>query len=302
MFMSIASKIMRIAKDAATKLGENHPLILASSTAFFATFSIPPIIVILTNILSLYFKTESLSARFNSQISSVFGPKAADQLQSIATNFSAIGSEKWVAYAVLLFLVFIATNLFKVVRTSLNQIWNIRPKKKRKVLVKLKSRVVALGIILLTGILFLLSIFTDSVVSILKNYLKTQFDVVDVLLILTISKLLTLMFITLWFMSLFRYLTDARIHWKAISIGALITAFLFMIGKVALEKLLVNSNIGNVFETSASIVLVLLFIFYSSLIMYYGAALTFVLSKVFKKLIKPRRYAEKFEISTVVDL
>ena len=86
MFVSIVSKIVRIVKEVAKKLGENHPLILASSTAFFAAFSIPPIIIILTNILSLYFKTESLSSKFNDQISEVFGPKAAEQLQNIAAT------------------------------------------------------------------------------------------------------------------------------------------------------------------------------------------------------------------------
>ena len=164
---------------------------------------------------------------------------------------------------------------------------------------KLKSRAIALGIILLTGILFLLSIFTDSAVLLLRDYLQEFLPIGYVFLILILSKILTLTFITLWFITLFRYLTDARVHWKALSIGALITGVFFMIGKFGLEKFLVNSNIGDVFETSASIVLVLLFIFYSSMIIYFGAALTFVLSNEFEKTIKPRKYAEKFETRTV---
>lgn len=290
---------MRIVKEAAVKLGDNHPLILASSTAFFATFSIPPMIIILTNVLSLYFKTESLSSSLNNQISNVFGPQAAKQFQQIATNLSDVGGKSWITIAGSLFLVFIATNLFKVIKTSINQIWNIRPKRKRKVLMKLKSRAIALGIILLTGIFFLLSILTDSLVSVLRDYLEEYLSVAYVLIILIISKLLSLTFISLWFATLFRYLTDARIHWKAISYGAISTAVLFMIGKLGLEKFLVNSNIGDVFETSASIVLVLLFIFYSSMIMYYGAALTFILSSEFEKPVKPRKYAEKFEVTAV---
>ncbi len=299
MFVSLVSKIVRIVKEAAKKLGENHPLILASSTAFFATFSIPPIIIILTNVLSLYFKTSSLSTKFNDQIGEVFGAEAAEQLQTIAGNLSDMGGKPWITIAGSIFLLFVATNLFKVIRTSINQIWNVRPKKSRQVLVKLKSRAIALGIILLTGILFLLSVFADSAVLILRDYLQDFVPVGQVYLILILSKVLSLFFITLWFITLFRYLTDARVPWKAIIIGALITGVLFMVGKFGLENFLVNSNIGDVFETSASIVLVLLFIFYSSMIIYFGAALTFVLSKEFDKTIKPRKYAEKFETRTV---
>ena len=85
----------------------------------------------------------------------------------------------------------------------------------------------------------------------------------------------------------------------AIMIGGIVTAVLFMIGKLALEEFLVKSNIGSVFETSASIVLILLFIFYSSLIMYYGAAFTLVVSQELNKTVKPTKYAEQYEVKTM---
>ncbi len=293
------SKIARLFKDAAIKLGKKDPLILASSTAFFTTFSIPPTLIILMNVLSLYFKRESLSVQFDKQISEIFGAEAGTQLQTIATNLSEMTGKGWITIAGSVFLIFVATNLFKVIKTSVNQIWNIRPKNTKKLLHNVKNRAIALAIVFLTGIFFLLSILADSLVTLLQNYLHNSLPVGETLLIIGLSKLLSLVFITLWFISIFRYLPDARIQWKAVSIGALVTAFLFMIGKLALERFLVNSNISNVFETSASIVLVLLFIFYSSLIMYYGAAFTFVLSEELNQPVTPRKYAEEYKITPI---
>lgn len=300
MFITQVPKIMRLVKEAATELGKNHPFILASSTAFFTTFSIPPMIIIVVNALSIYFRSDRISAKFNDQITSIFGPESAKQLQTIADNFSNMGGETWITIVGFIFLVFIATNLFNVIKISINQIWNIRPTKSANLLLNLKNRAIALGLILLTGAFFLLSTVADSLILILKDLLESALPSVDSILIIIVGKAISFLFIMLWFSTIFRFLPDAKIYWKAVSIGAAVTSILFLLGKVLLEKFLVNSNLGNIFETSASIVLVLLFIFYSSMIMYFGAAFTYVISKEFDKLPEPRKNAEKFEVKTIV--
>jgi len=297
--MSKVSKIVQLIINSGKELGKNNPLILGSATAFFTIFSIPPMIIIVVNALSIYFKSESLSVKFTKQISSTFGQETANQLESIAYNFSSMAGKPWITVAGSLFLIFVATNLFKIIKISFNQICNIRPKSGRNILHRLKNRGIALGIILLTGVLFLLSNFADGLLIIIRNQLESGLPAEGSYLILFLSKIVSFIFIGLWFLTIFRFIPDARIPWKALTIGSLATAVLFMIGKLALERFLVNSNIGNIFETSTSIVLVLLFIFYSSMIMYYGLTLTMMVSKEIDQPIEPRKNAEKYEIKTL---
>src|SRR5206468_2915839 len=102
---------------------------------------------------------------------------------------------------------------------------------------------------------------------------------------------------TLWFAIMFRYLPDARPHWKVCFAGSFLTALLFTIGKMILHWLLTYSNINTIFGTSASVVLLLLFVFYSALILYYGAAFTKLWAIHFGKPIRPLPHAMKYRVT-----
>lgn len=297
--MKKVKDVLKLFTRAARKLGKNQPLVLASSTAFFTMFSIPPILVISVNTLSLYFKKDSVTRAFNHTIAQVFDEKTADQMSDIADNFSNMASKPWITIAGFVFLLFVATNLFKVMRTSINQIWNIRLARSGRLANSLQKRTISLGLILLTCILFFLSTVSDSLITLLGDLVPKNFMGLNTIFILIASKILSVFFITLWFTAVFRFLPDAKISWHAILIGGLVTAILYMIGKYLLDTFLINSNIDNIFETSTSVVLIMLFIFYSSLILYYGASFTFVYTDFINKNVKPRKNAEEFEIKVV---
>jgi len=297
--MQKLSEIAQLFAAAGKKLKKNQPIILASSTAFFTIFSIPPMIIITVNALSLYFKSENITGSFTNKIEEIFGASTADQMSAIAQNFSDLASKPWITIAGSVFLVFVATNLFNIIKISINQIWNIRFSSSGNFLLHLKKRAIALGIILFTGLLFILSTFSDSLIAIIEGVLPKDYVAVDTIIILIISKAIAIIFITLWFTTIFRFLPDAKVSWKPILTGAVVTSALFMLGKFILDKLLINSNIDNIFETSTSVVLIMLFIFYASIIMYYGASFVFVYSEYISKQIKLRKNARRVEVKTV---
>ncbi|WP_185152736.1 YihY/virulence factor BrkB family protein [Fulvivirga aurantia] len=286
-------------KNAAKELGKNKPIILASSTAFFTIFSIPPIIIITVNALSLYFKSKSITQSFINNIQELFGEEAARQMSNIASNFSSLASQPWITIAGSVFLIFIATNLFNIIKLSINQIWNIRVESKSNILFHLKQRLIALGIIVLTTVLFILSTVADSIIAFIRDFLPENFAEVNTLVVMVMSKIVVIIFIALWFAAVYRFLPDARVAWKPILTGAIVTSVLFVLGKYILERLLINSNIDNIFETSTSIVLIMLFIFYASLIMYYGVSFTAVYSKFIEEEIELRKNAERVEIKAI---
>ncbi len=296
-------KWLKLFSDTFKELGKNDPLVLASSTAFFTVFSLAPIVIIIVNTLSWYFlKSKQVSSTFFDKIEETLGSNTTEQIEKIVVNFEGLNSNIWITIFQFLFFIIIGTNLFKIIRASINRIWHVRKKKtKYGFLIMLKKRSLALGIILLTGILFLLANLSDTMINALQEPLKTSIPGFDFAVILVISKLFSLLFITTWFAAIFGYMPDGKVKPEALFKGALLTAILFSIGKFLLEEFLINSQIDNIFETSTSVVLILLFIFYSSLIMYLGASFIKVYNISKGRKIAPRKYAERYSMSTERD-
>lgn len=283
-------------------LGGSNPLILASSTAFFATFSLSPIIVILVNILSLYFKSETISRQLFVNLEATFGKQVVKQIELIVHNFMSIKSNMWVTAGGFVFLFFVATTLMMVVQQSIHVMWHIIHKPNTRVKTNFIERAKAVGFILCLGLLFLASQVLDATILLLKDYLKGFAPMFYFVLLHVVNISLSIVLNTAWFTALFKFLPDARVAWRVAIAGGLVTGMLFNLGKVLLGKVLVYSNVVTVFGASASIALLLLFIFYSSLIMYFGAAFTFAYGLATKRPIRPNEYANLYEEKVVASL
>jgi membrane protein len=283
-------------------LQKNNPLLLASSTAFFAVFATTPIIILVVNILSLYFKSDRINKQVFNKMAEVFGESTARQVETFVTNFESLGSSPWITVIGTIFLVFVATTLFAVIKQALNRIWNIRINTgKKKFKYNLLQRGRAFLIILIGGALFLITLLFDTIINLLKRYIDILIPEVNALIIQTISGILSLIVVSAWFGILFRYIPDARTNWPVLRVGALVTGVLFTIGRYLLGIFLLGGNLGNIFGASASIVLFLLFVFYSSIIMYFGASFTLVYADYTKRNIKPKKYAERYEMTAIKD-
>lgn len=288
-------------KKSFTVLQKNNPLLLSSATAYFTVFATAPIIILIINILSLYFKSERISQQLFNRIAELFGQGTASQIETFVANFREMGSSGWITVIGTVFLIFIATTLFNVIKQALNRIWNIRINPRRKLRYGLRERARAFIIILIGGILFLVSILFDTIVNFLNPYLDVLIPEVDGLIMQFVSGLLSLIIVSFWFGVIFRYIPDARTSWPVLRVGAVVTGILFTIGKYILGIFLINGNIGNIFDASASIILFLLFVFYSSMIVYFGASFTLVYADYTNRNIRPKKYAERYEMTALKD-
>jgi membrane protein len=296
---SVLSRSFVLFKDALVTLKRKEPLILASSTSFFTAFAIIPLLVLLTNILRLYFRKRLVTTHFGEQLQEIFGKETGNYLKSVTTNLSDIPNDWLITLGGFAFLFFVATNLLTIIKISIHRVWNIKRKHVSRIRYTFKERSVAIGIILITAVLVSISILLDTTVALMSDYLKQSLPSVSLLLIRVINSVFSLLVITGWFTVLFKVLPDARIHWRVAGVGALITALLFNAGKFILGKLLIYSAIANIFGASASFALILLFIFYSSLILYYGAAFTFVFGSAVGLPVLPGKYSERYEVVSI---
>lgn len=288
-------------RDSFKTLKKREPLILAAGTSFFATFSLSPIIVIVVNVLGLYFRNDDIRNQLIGKLEGMFGPETSAYIEGIVKNVSQTKLDWTTAVFGFVFLLFVATTMLKVVKQAIHKIWQIKRKHVSRLRYNFAERSIAVGILLGTGLLVAISAFADTSLVILNNYLDDQLPTVQFLLVRGLNFLLSILIGTAWFTILFKVLPDARLHWRVALGGGFITAILFSAGKFILGRLLLYDTIANVFGPSASIVLILLFIFYSSLILYYGAAFTYVYATRRRLPIHAGKFSEAYQVNAIAD-
>lgn len=272
---------------------------LAGATAFFTTFALPPILLILIQLLSLIFERRAISRQLFQQLGEIVGKESVRQLIQTLRGFRGLADNLPLAIAGFIFLLFVATTLFMVLQSSINQIWMIRKTGMQRFRMAYRSRIKSTLVIIFAGLLFLATIFVESIKLLFGKYIHELLPGTGFLFYGALSAALSIMIASMWFMTVFRYLPDGKPTWRVAFTGGLLTSILFHIGKYILAWLLPGSNIGAIYGASASIVLLLLFVFYSSLIFYFGAAFTKVWSEHLKQPIQPVHNAQGYDYKEV---
>jgi membrane protein len=212
------------------------------------------------------------------------------QIRQTTRGFGTLASNWFIATAGFVFLIFVATTLFSVIKNSLNEIWQIKAKDRPGIVVNLRQRLRSMGIILIAGLLFLSAVFLDSFEAMAGNSLATIFPTGGRFFKGILNELVAVIAFITWFIILFRYLADGRPSWRVAIAGGCLTGVLFSAGKTLLSYLMRNSNISTVYGASGSIVLILLFVFYCSFILYFGASFIKVYSE---EIAQPLRLVNK---------
>jgi membrane protein len=293
------SKLVTILRESFSLLKKNDPLRLAGATAFFTTFALPPIIFILAQLFGSLIGERELNQGLIGNISEMVGKDGAKPVRQVLKSIQGFSNAWYVIIIGFLFLVFISTTLFLVIKNSLNQIWKISITDRPGFLYFLVSRTKAFAVILVTGFLFWMGIFLESMEMVAGNYLNNLMTIGVVDFKFVFSKIGSVIVIALWFFFLFRYLAEGQPNWKACIAGSLVTSIFFMLGKWLLKALLIDTNISKLYGASGSFVLVLLFVFYCSFILYYGACFIAVYAAKNEWPIIPKSQAYLYRIQEI---
>lgn len=288
-------------RRAFSSLLHNDPLRMAGATAFFTSFALPFILILITQALGLVINPLKLRRELFADLTSVFGRESVRQVIDTLIAFRQLASNSWITVFGFLFLLMVATTLLMVIKASINQLWRIKSTEGRSFFGKLRTRIQSVLIIVATGVLVVTSIIAETIRAQMGQSISELSPTLALYVNSALTHLFSLVFVTLWFGVIFRLLPDARPSWKVALTGGFITAIFFAIGKYLLRLLLINSNIGTLYGASASIVLILLFVFYSSLILYFGAAFTKVWAEYIHQPIKPLSYARRYKVTEMDD-
>jgi len=278
---------------------KNDPLRLAGATAFFTNFALPPILIILIRLFGLFTDRRLLVTHIFERLANILDESSIAQIRLTLRNIRGLDQAWYITLLSFIFILFVATTLFNVIKNSLEQIWSIGSKHKKGIVGTLKSRAISVTIILFAGILFFIGLLADSIQAFIGAYLKTSSPSFELILTSIINQIVFVIIVTTWFTILFRFLTNGRPTWKTAIAGGLLTGCLFTAGKYILRILLPLSNISNIYGSAGSIIVIMLFVFYSSLIFYFGASYIKALSIQKETPIVPKNGSFAYELTEI---
>jgi membrane protein len=248
-------------------------------------------LIVVIYFADIFYGRQAIEGTIYGQIKDFVGAGAAEQIQNIIRNATATGSSRLAATLGIITLLIGATTVFAEIQDSINSIWNLKPKPKRGWLKIIKDRLLSFSVIISLGFILLVSLIINGLIESLMERLQARFPELTVMMIYITNLVLTLLITALLFGIIFKVLPDAKIRWKDVTVGALVTALLFMLGKFGITFYIGHSTIGSTYGAAGSIVVLLLWIYYSSIILYFGAEFTKYYAARFGSRIVPRDYA-----------
>ncbi|MGF1515800.1 MAG: YihY/virulence factor BrkB family protein [Elainellaceae cyanobacterium] len=287
-------QVWRLLKEAFQEWNRDDASRLAAALAFYTIFSLAPLLILVIAIASLIFDQGTVRDQIMQQMEALIGNSGAEALSTVLDNANRPGaSSGWVASIISVVLLLVgATGVLVQLQTSLNIVWNVTTRPDMGVMGFVRKRLLSLGMIVCIGFLLLVSLVASSVISGLAGYLQGLMPGLDTLTQIA-NFVLSFGIITLLFASIYRFLPDVRIAWGDIWFGAAVTALLFSLGKYAIGVYLGNSSIGSAYGAAGSVIVLLVWIFYSAQIVFFGAELTQVYARRYGSKIEPNKYAVK---------
>ncbi len=270
---------------------EDKGMKLSASLAYYTVFSIGPLFLLLISLSGIFLGEAAIEGKVFEQLRGLLGPATAAQLQEIIKNFHFSGKSNLALVVSIVTLIIGATTLFVEMQDSLNIIWKLKAKPKRGWVAFLKNRLISSSLIVSLGFLLIVTLVVNGIIQVMMNALTNYFGFNFQLLVVGIDLCVTFLIITILFGIIFKFLPDAKIQWKHVRAGAVFTAILFMIGRYLIGLYIQFSATASNYGAAGSIVVLLIWIYYSAVILYIGAEFTKVNAEARGEHIRPAEYA-----------
>ncbi|MGI8636158.1 MAG: YihY/virulence factor BrkB family protein [Segetibacter sp.] len=280
-----------LVKDAFTGFLDDKVVKLSGALAYFTVFSIGPMLIVIIFFADLFYGREAVEGTIFGQIKGFVGATTAAQIQEIIRSAALSGKGPVTGIIGIITLLIGATTVFAEIQDTINTIWGLKPKPEKGWLKIVLDRLLSFSIVVSIGFLLLVSLVVTGLVEALSNHLINIFPHIALLLIYIFNLLITFGVVTLLFAIIFKVLPDAKIKWKDVITGAMVAAVLFMIGKFGITFYIGSSNVSTAYGTAGSFVILMLWVYYSSIILYFGAEFTKAYAATYGGLIKPNQYA-----------
>jgi membrane protein len=296
MVVKNAKVVYEFGKGAVNTFIESESMLLTAALAFYTIFSLPPLLIIIISIAGTLLGEEEVRENLFQQFEEVFGRDGANMIQNMLDSFQQdetgwAGTALWIGI-----LVFTSTTFFVTMQNALNKIWSVQANPDNALLRLIRDRLLSFGIIISIAFLLLISFVINAGLAILSDYLQQRFPDATVFVMQALGIFISILITTLLFALIFKYLPDTIIRWREVWLGSFVTALLFEIGRFLIGVYIGQSEIASAYGAAGSIVVILIWVQYSSLILFFGAALTREFTQKLGGYILPQEHAVRVSL------
>ncbi len=284
-------------KQALINFTHDQPIRLAATLSFITLFAIPPILIVITYFIGFIFGDEVANGKLFEELTDLIGAKGSILIEEVLTNFRNSFSNPSHSIIVVIIFIIAFTSFFSMLHNSINYIWRLRTKS--SFLKIILDRVEVFVIIVLLGLLFTFSLTLDAGTAMIKEYIAANLPGFTFEILRALRFLVSFLSYLLTFAVIFKIMPDVHTHWNPIWQGAFLTAILFTIGKLLIRIGIGAFGIASLYGAAGSLVVFLLWVFYSALIFFYGVEYTKVVSMYKYKITELKKGAVVFEIRDV---
>lgn len=246
----------------------------SASLAYYTIFSLGPILVLMISLAGIFFGEEAIRGKVFTELNGLVGASAARQIQEVIKNLELSGKSSMALIISIVTLIIGATTVFGDIQNSINKIWHVRAKPKKGWLKLITDRLLSSSLVIGLGFLLVVTLVVNGVILTLTDRLLRYFPDMTVFVMDAINFLLSFAITFVLFAVIFKVLPDVNIKWKTVRAGALFTAILFIFGRFGIGLYLQNSDTETTYGAAGSIVLILLWVYYTAAILYFGAVFT----------------------------
>ena len=266
----------RLLKNSVSEFVNDRGARLGAALAFYTTFSVAPLLVISIGIASLFFGTDAVQGQLKQQLDGLVGEDSAQGIQAMitaATREQRVGVLSSVLGVVA--LLFGATGVFVELKDSMNIIWGVKVKPGMGIWGLLKDRALSFAMVLSIGVLLLISLSLSTLLSAIGHWIDLSLMTPRIVDLVSTSIVIPLLF-----MFIFKFLPDAQVQWRDVWIGAVVTSLFFTLGRYLISLYLVNAAVSSAYGAAGSLAVFLLWTYYSSQILFFGAEFTQVYAQL----------------------
>ena len=292
--------ILIIFKTAFKEWYVKDPFRQSAIIAYYSIFSIPGLLVLVIAIAGYFFDRDIVNNNLIAQISETIGSEAALQIQEVLSKSTSEKSTTWGSIVGITILLIGATGVFVELQKTLNLIWNVKVKPQSSIWLIIKSRLFSFGLILAIAFLLTISLVISTALVAISNYIQFESSPFIMTIYGILNFIISLLIISALFAMIFKILPDAKIEWKHVWLGSLVTGILFTLGKMSLAYYFGKAEPESVYGAAGSIILILLWVSYSSMILFFGAEFTAAYAKKYSGIIAPTAIA-KVEVPTATE-
>ena len=263
-----------ILKAAGNGFSNDMALKYSASLAYYTVFSLAPLLLLLISLAGLFLGKEAIEGSVFKELHGLVGNDAAKQIQDMIKNLEMSGKSTLSVIIGAVTLIIGATSVFGEIQESINIIWQVKPKPKVGWIKLIKDRLLSGSMIVTLGFLLMVSLIVNGLLLALSDRLKAYLPDITVLLFEIINVAISFTVIAVLFGIIFKVLPDAKIRWRDVRSGAIFTAVLFMIGRLVIGLYISSSGTSSTYGAAGSLIVILLWVYYTAAILYFGAEFT----------------------------